>query len=757
MKYIKAFLVAFFFIFFTNNVSALTHTSKFIDIDECYTNRSENLEVRNICFSKYQSTSSMYGTIFLGIENKTDDALDVEIIIDYYDKDYQRIARSVRVESIKASVTSHSTSVRLYEDDFLQNTKFEDIKYFKVSYKGSIPVEKEPEEVITYSKPSEDPAYKYYSYVLDAYDVKITVNEDNTLDIVETITAYFNQYKHGIFRTLPFKNTVIRADGTETNNRAGISNIYVSDKYTKSKENGNLMLKIGSQSITLKGEKKYTIKYRYNLGKDPLKDIDELYYNIIGSEWDTVIGNVTFTITMPKEFDASKLGFSSGEVGSTNNNVEYKVTGNKIEGKHIGVLKSGNALTVRCELPEGYFVGAKQDVDYATLLMFIVPLFAFIIALLIWKKYGKDDQVIETVEFYPPNGYNSLEVAYLYKGTVENKDITSLLIYLANKGYIKITETDEQSLFTKSKGFEITKLKEYDGTNINERIFLDGLFKRKNTVTVTDLYNRFYMTMNSIRSNINRKENRNKIFESSTGKKIGSLILLFLASLITIIAVPTLAFGELGEVITTIVICLFYTPFYLIGIFAGMPKAMRIFWLGFTGFHSMIFFATTPLVMALFNDLVYLGAFLFGLACIVGIAICIIHMPKRTPFGNEMLGKIGGFKDYLETAEKEKLESMVAKNPQYFYDILPFTYVLGISDLWIRKFEAIALQAPDWYSSSSGFNVDRFGTFMNSTMRSTQTAMSSSPSSSSSGGGSSRSSGGGRSGGGSGGGGGGSW
>ena len=81
MKYIKAFLVAFFFIFFTNNVSALTHTSKFIDIDECYTNRSENLEVRNICFSKYQSTSSMYGTIFLGIENKTDDALDVEIII----------------------------------------------------------------------------------------------------------------------------------------------------------------------------------------------------------------------------------------------------------------------------------------------------------------------------------------------------------------------------------------------------------------------------------------------------------------------------------------------------------------------------------------------------------------------------------------------------------------------------------------------------------------------------------------------------
>ena len=57
---------------------------------------------------------------------------------------------------------------------------------------------------------------------------------------------------------------------------------------------------------------------------DHLKDYDELYYNIIGSEWDTVIGNITFTITMPKDFDSSKLGFSSGSTGSTDNsNIKY--------------------------------------------------------------------------------------------------------------------------------------------------------------------------------------------------------------------------------------------------------------------------------------------------------------------------------------------------------------------------------------------------------------------------------------------------
>ena len=123
-------------------------------------------------------------------------------------------------------------------------------------------------------------------------------------------------------------------------------------------------------------------------------------------------------------------------------------------------------------------------------------------------------------------------------------------------------------------------------------------------------------------------------------------------------------------------------------------------------------------------------------------------MPKRTPYGNEILGKIRGFKRFLETAEKEKLEAMVMENPTYFYDILPYTYVLGISDKWISQFETIALQAPDWYSSTNSFNVTTFGSFMNSTMYSAKTAMISSPS---------ESSGGGSSGGGSGGGGGGSW
>ena len=157
---------------------------------------------------------------------------------------------------------------------------------------------------------------------------------------------------------------------------------------------------------------------------------------------------------------------------------------------------------------------------------------------------------------------------------------------------------------------------------------------------------------------------------------------------------------------------------------------------------------------ALLQDPTYLIGYIIGVICVLGMVICLKYLPKRTPYGNEMLGKLKGFRNFLETAEKDKLEAMVMQEPTYFYNILPYTYVLGVSDKWIKKFESISLQAPSWYDSPNAFDMVAFGSFMNNTMTSAQSVMSSSPSSDSGGGGSS---GGGSSGGGSGGGGGGSW
>ena len=175
------------------------------------------------------------------------------------------------------------------------------------------------------------------------------------------------------------------------------------------------------------------------------------------------------------------------------------------------------------------------------------------------------------------------------------------------------------------------------------------------------------------------------------------------------------------------------------------------------GIGSIIFgilfsFPIIPLVIEFLNEPRYLFGYIYGVIIVAVIMYIKEIISKRTKYGNDMLGKIMGFKTFLETVEKTKLEAMVMENPTYFYDILPYTYVLGISDKWIEKFETISLKAPSWYNNSSSFDVKTFGSFINTTMVSAQNAMTSSPSSSSD-----SSSGGGSSGGGSGGGGGGSW
>lgn len=430
-------------------------------------------------------------------------------------------------------------------------------------------------------------------YTIQSYDIDMVVNEDNTFDITEKITAYFNVAKHGIYRKIPLKNSVTRTDGTKSNNMAKITDISVSEDYTTSNSNGYKVIKIGDANQTLTGKHSYIIKYKYNIGKDPLKDVDELYFNLIGDQWDTSIRNISFQITMPKSFDKSLLGFSSGEAGSTNSsNVRYSVIGNTITGSTTNTLELGEALTVRLTLPEGYFIGASSNIDTFSIIAIILCVVFILIAYMLWTKYGKDEQVVETVEFYPPEGYNSAEVGFLYNGSVDTKEVISLLIYLANEGYLKIEETEKKGIFSKSKDFRITKIKEYTGNNECERIFFNGLFNgsrartvnmrkakeimqeakknsekislqdalemsadnyNRDSVTASDLYDDFYKTLDRIKLRMNLKENKSKIFESSASGKGKYLIIMIIAIFILITIKPVIEYGESETLILPLV------------------------------------------------------------------------------------------------------------------------------------------------------------------------------------------------------------
>lgn len=599
-----------------------------------------------------------------------------------------------------------------------------------------------------------------HDYDITKYDVEIVVDEHNKYSIKENIDTYFNVSKHGIIRRIPLYNNIIRQDGTRERNRVLISNVHVNEEFASSRENNNYVLKIGSADKTINGKHSYTISYDYDIGLDKNNKYDELYFNIIGTEWDTDISNVTFKITMPKEFDASKLGFSYGEYGESNtDNISYDVDGNVITGSFEGTLLAGEGLNVRMVLPEGYFIRKSVGSSLLECWYYIIPILGVLISYLIWKKYGKDDQVVDVVSFYPPENMNSLDVAFAKKGSVNSNDAVSLLVYLASKGYIKIVE-DKKS---KSR-FTIQKVKEYDGNNKEEELFFRGLFKKVwDSISSDELNESFYLTINSILTKKNSTANRKELFNSKSSNKryILFLFMLITSSLSTII--PALGY-KLSDVIFSIIIC------NLIGIVAliivGIIYDNNCTKKGLNSALGFAFFFVLALAVANFTiigfeyiyyDTVYLIGFILCMVCTYLIYFFYLIVTKRTEYGNKVLGEVNGFKKFLETAEKDKLESLVHDDPSYFYNILPYAYVLGVSDAWIKQFEGIAIAPPEWYESADTFDYYRFNRSLNRTIHSASRVMNSVPQSS---GGSSSDggfSGGGFSGGGSGGGGGSSW
>lgn len=69
--------------------------------------------------------------------------------------------------------------------------------------------------------------------------------------------------------------------------------------------------------------------------------------------------------------------------------------------------------------------------------------------------------------------------------------------------------------------------------------------------------------------------------------------------------------------------------------------------------------------------------FMAGLAAIYG--------GRRSETGRINAGEILGLRDYLKRMDQEELERNLSINPQYFYDMAPYTLALGIDSRFARK------------------------------------------------------------------------
>ncbi len=602
-------------------------------------------------------------------------------------------------------------------------------------------------------------------FQIDSYDVTINVNENNTYDVTENITADFFADKHGIERLIPQKATVTQEFNGEIytkNYRILISDIFANTPISTTTEDGYYDMRLGDPDVTVSGVQNYALQYTYDPGDDGYDAFDVFYYNLNGTEWYVPIDNFTFTITMPKEFDTSKVGFSLGGEGASGYNpgdLEYSVSGNVISGRVTRTMQPYEGLSIRLELPNGYFVGARQD-NGPTSSLIVVSLILLGIALLLAALFIRKKKPVQTVEFYPPEKMTSADVGYVIDGIVEDKDVVSLIIYWADKGYLEIHQRD------KSKDMILKKKKDIPSTaNQYEKTMFDSIFAGKTTTSTSELKYKFYDTLTATKAMVRSKYQsaENLVF---TRKSVAMQNLMaFLASLpmtvMTFMNLYNQTFDMIFSVIVgAIVLAIGYAlvAVYIKSIetWLSAKRSTKVKTLVGWAFGTAVFYL---LIVLLSYEVFSLTAFL---PVVVALAITFIapHFRTWTEQGVLWAGRIMGLKNFIQTVELDKLKMMVNENPQYFYNILPYAYVLGVTDKWSKQFENIAIEPPSWYYGYGygTFSSIYFTSMLMSSMMYTQAAMIARPNNNSGGfGGGGGFSGGGFSGGGFGGGGGGSW
>ena len=603
---------------------------------------------------------------------------------------------------------------------------------------------------------SEDIIAEETDYYIKSLSTDITVQEDNVFDVEETCVFDFIEPHHGPVREIPENHYRYYEDGTKRRVIARVSNFQVTspDANTDvSKENGAYY--IGSSDETYTGEHTYVMSYTYSIkSPDPLKDADELYYNIVGTEWACPIESASWKITMPSSFDAEKIGYSVGTSGSAGyrpDQLSSSVNGLVISGSYDMALYPYEGITIRCELPEGYFVfhSHRTAAWTAIAIPLLIPL---IVALRNWKRSGR--RVVPVVNFYPPKGMNPLDVEEIWNGTTDHK--MALIPYLANRGYFTVEEPKKGELHFRLQNNDFTALKE------DERVFLEGMFpyeKEIGTVsTLKDLEYEFNETLDKV-----DRVHVDSVEKQMRGRKLRGW--MYFLAFVEMILCPTI-----------------YTAYV-----AYTNDISSTIWFGIIAVIATVFGSIILSVKEKYKErgkknvpvMIIGAAFLAGLffftcrRCSIPAALIMLcagflnflaadRAVYRTEENLKYYGDVLGYRNFIEKAELSQLKMLSQENPSYFYFTLAYAYVFGLENKWISQFEEydIPVSEPTWYVGYRPFVFTTFRNDFDHVMQASSTALSAtlpSESGSSDGFSSGGFSGGGFSGGGSGGGGGGAW
>ncbi|MBI5420943.1 MAG: DUF2207 domain-containing protein [Parcubacteria group bacterium] len=615
----------------------------------------------------------------------------------------------------------------------------------------------------TTSLASSSDTYQRVGERIDEMNVDITVHPDATITVREDIIYNFGTLRrHGIFRDIP-----VRYKTNFGNNfNFLLSDITVVDEtgtpysFAILNKGNDKEVKIGDPNKEITGVHQYIISYTVDRPIGYFSNFDEIYWNATGNEWLVPIIKSEAIVHVPTKINKSDLKIScyvgqGGSMKRCEGNTDFEEDKTTIRFTSPQILSSKEGMTIAVGFPKGIVLqpSAFENAWYYfvnDLFVYLVPFFVFILMFVYWYRNGRDPKgrgII--IPYYDvPENLSPMEVGGVFHYESRDKDISAELISLAVQGYIRIEQVEDPT-YPKNIDYVLKKLK--DSTNLlndHDRLLMSSLFLPNGQIS-----KKILTGMAAVNNEGNPLSNDVKNFLNNQVTKLAKEIDAKQqiepqnndTSFVTLSSLKNSFYMAATEIRKTAMRLLVREGFFETAPGDGIRTFLIVFFSIFMliggGILSSVYFGLSGFI-ATFLTIAFFAFFLF-------------IMPRRTERGVAIYEQLLGFKEYLQIAEKDRINFHDApeKRPAIFEKLLPYAIVLGVEKAWAKEFEDIYTTPPSWYSSASNdnFSALAFTSSLTSFSSSAASNLTSSPSSSSG------SDGGGSSGGGGGGGGGGSW
>jgi hypothetical protein len=609
---------------------------------------------------------------------------------------------------------------------------------------------------------------------ITSFATDITLRTDGSVEVTETIAVRSerNEIRRGIFRDIP--TLLVNPDNSRLRSDLNVIDVKRdgrAEPYTlEGLDAGFKRIRIGDPDVFLPdGAHTYTIRYTMTRMGRSFADHDELFWNATGNYWAFPILQSVTRVTLPDGARISDLVGYTGRPGSTEQAVTItRVSDTQAIFRTTRRLEAGEGVSVAASFQPG-ILAAPEGLDAALNWLsdhrdLVAPVAALLLVLaynlLAWNAVGRDPKKGTIIPlFHAPKGMSPALAHYIHKMGWQNGGwtaFTATIFDLGVRGLVTIDNPDK-TLTVKSTGLK-------PGADLppGEKLLAD-FFAARGTLTVD--------TSNGPKLNEKRGaflklvegENRQVYFRNNTGYVVLGVLLSVLA------LIGMVAFDMLSPEVLIIAII----GGVLIGVLAGF---VQVLWR--SPILSKIIFVVWALLFGgnllgsglnFFSDLRPDTPLLATLSIVVVNVVFAILMRAPTVQGRKLMDQIDGFRMYMDTAEKNRL-NMSGEPPmtvERFERMLPYAIALGVEKPWSEHFEAeLARNAvsgadgsyqPGFYSGRSWSGSGGFSNSVAAATTAMSAAMIAAQPTSSSGSGFSSGGGGGSSGGGGGGGGGGGW